>query len=161
MKSCKKISSKEAKKYSNWFFSLLPWPAQMTQTEEFIFQNVAYRPTIYKTGVRLEKCTQLKRYMRDYDICQKSPFCLLYPSTIYGSLFQDLSKSFKQKYVFHSWKSFQKELHLPFEVKPSISSHSKPHTRSRTRHLKCFVLNTVCSKTKRLRRLLRDLVWGL
>jgi hypothetical protein len=22
----------------------------MTQTEEFIFQNVAYRPTVYKTG---------------------------------------------------------------------------------------------------------------
>ena len=25
----------------------------MTQTEEFIFQNVAYRPTVYKTGVKV------------------------------------------------------------------------------------------------------------
>ena len=58
----------------------------MTQKENFMFQNVAYRPTVYKTGVRLEKCTQLKRYMRDYDICQKSPFCLLYPSTIWKSI---------------------------------------------------------------------------
>ena len=33
--------------------------------------------------------------MRDYDICQKSPFCLLYPST--SSLFQELSKSFKNQ----------------------------------------------------------------
>ena len=24
----------------------------MTQTEEFMFQNVAYRPTVYKTGCR-------------------------------------------------------------------------------------------------------------
>ena len=33
------------------FFSslLLAWAAQMTQTEEFIFQNMAYRPTVYKT----------------------------------------------------------------------------------------------------------------
>ena len=28
------------------------------------------------------------------------------------------------------------------KLKPSISSHSKPHSRSLTRHLKCFVLNT-------------------
>ena len=28
-------------------------------------------------------------------------------------------------------------------VKPSISCHSKPRTRSRTRHLKCFVFNTL------------------
>ena len=28
------------------FFSLLPWAAQMAQTEEFMFQNVAYTPTV-------------------------------------------------------------------------------------------------------------------
>ena len=27
-----------------------PWAAQTTQREEFIFQNVAYKPTVYKTG---------------------------------------------------------------------------------------------------------------
>ena len=33
------------------FFSLTAWAAQTAQTEEFMFQNVAYRPTVYKTGV--------------------------------------------------------------------------------------------------------------
>ena len=28
--------------------SLLPWAAQ---TEEFVFQNATYRPTVYETGV--------------------------------------------------------------------------------------------------------------
>ena len=30
--------------------SLLPWAAQTAQTEEFMFQNVAYSPTVYKSG---------------------------------------------------------------------------------------------------------------
>ena len=34
------------------FFPLLPWAAQMAQTEEFMFQNVACRPTVYKAGGR-------------------------------------------------------------------------------------------------------------
>ena len=33
------------------YFLLLPWAAQIAQTEEFMFQNVAYRPSAYKTGV--------------------------------------------------------------------------------------------------------------
>ena len=33
------------------FFSLLPpWAAQAVQTEEFMFQNVAYSPTVHRTG---------------------------------------------------------------------------------------------------------------
>ena len=44
-----KTTLKVAKKYSTKF-SLLPWAAQTDQTEELMFQNVAYRPTIYKTG---------------------------------------------------------------------------------------------------------------
>ena len=36
--------------FSLVFSSLLPWAAQTAQTEEFIFQNVAYRPTVYRTG---------------------------------------------------------------------------------------------------------------
>ena len=31
-------------------FFFLPIAAKMAQTEEFMFQNVAYRPTVYKTG---------------------------------------------------------------------------------------------------------------
>ena len=42
----KKPPSKVAQKYS--FFSLPPWAAT---TEEFMFQNLAYRTTVYKTGV--------------------------------------------------------------------------------------------------------------
>ena len=79
----------------------------MTQTEEFMFQNVAYRPTVYKTGVLLEKCTQLKRYMRDYDICQKSPFCLLYPSTIWKSISRPLQE-FQAEIRFSFMKKFPK-----------------------------------------------------
>ena len=45
-----KSSSKVTMQYLNWFFSLLPWTAQMAQTEEFMFQNMAYRPTVSKTG---------------------------------------------------------------------------------------------------------------
>ena len=29
----------------------MPWPAQTAQTVMFIFSNVAYRATVYKTGV--------------------------------------------------------------------------------------------------------------
>ena len=32
-------------------FALLPWAAQKAKTEELTFQNVSYRPTVYKTGV--------------------------------------------------------------------------------------------------------------
>ena len=34
------------------FFSLTASTAQMAQTEEFMFQNVAYWPTVYRTGDR-------------------------------------------------------------------------------------------------------------
>ena len=47
-----------------------------------------------------------------------------------------------------------------FNLKPSISSHSKTcsklHSRLYPRHLKCFVLNTLGSKTKLLRRLVKQ-----
>ena len=33
------------------FFFLTASSAQMAQTKEFMFQNVAYRPTVYRTGV--------------------------------------------------------------------------------------------------------------
>ena len=39
-----------SEKLKSTFFSLLPWAAQMAQTEEFMFQIVAYRPTVYRTG---------------------------------------------------------------------------------------------------------------
>jgi hypothetical protein len=46
-------------------------------------------------------------------------------------------------------------------LKPSISSHWKPHTRCCMRRLKCFVLEHSVYKTKHLRRLVRVLVRGL
>ena len=33
------------------FFFLLAWAAYTAQPEEFMFQNVAYRPTVHETGV--------------------------------------------------------------------------------------------------------------
>ena len=47
-KKLKKPRSKVAQKYSN-FFS--PIAAKTAQSEEFMFQNVAHRPTVYKTGL--------------------------------------------------------------------------------------------------------------
>ena len=34
------------------FFSLTARSAQTAQIEEFMFQNVAYRPTVYRTGIK-------------------------------------------------------------------------------------------------------------
>ena len=51
---------------------------------------------------------------------------------------------------------YQRGRHNQSELKLSISSHSKPHTRL----LKCFVLITLCCKTKHLRSLIRDLKRG-
>ena len=39
------------KKSKSTFFFLTASTAQMAQTEEFMFQIVAYRPTVYKTGL--------------------------------------------------------------------------------------------------------------
>ena len=50
--------SKVAQKYSI-FFS--PIAAQMAQTEEFMFQNVAYKRTVYKTEALYWICSALKR----------------------------------------------------------------------------------------------------
>ena len=49
-KKLKKPPSKVTQKYITFFSSLLPWAAQTAQTEEFMYQNVAYRPTVYRTG---------------------------------------------------------------------------------------------------------------
>ena len=35
------------------FFSLTASTAQLAKTEVFMFQNVAYRPTVYRTGIHL------------------------------------------------------------------------------------------------------------
>ena len=45
-----KTTLKSCSENSNPLFSLLPRAAQTAETEEFMFQNVAYRPTVYRTG---------------------------------------------------------------------------------------------------------------
>ena len=47
----KKNTLKSCSEILNLFFALLPWSAQTAQIEEFVFQNVAYRPTVYKTRI--------------------------------------------------------------------------------------------------------------
>ena len=47
----KKTPSKVAQKNSYPLFFLTAWDTQAAKTEGFMFQNVAYRPTVYKTGV--------------------------------------------------------------------------------------------------------------
>ena len=44
LKSC-------SEKLKSTFFYLLPWAAQTVQTEKFMIQNVAYKPTVYRTGI--------------------------------------------------------------------------------------------------------------
>ena len=59
-KKLKKTSSKVAQKNSNPLFFLTALTAQTAQTEEFIFQDVAYRPTVYyRTGIWPIKYTEL------------------------------------------------------------------------------------------------------
>ena len=41
----------EKLKFTFFFTALTALTAQPAQTEEFIFQNVAYRPTVYRTGI--------------------------------------------------------------------------------------------------------------
>ena len=41
------------------FFSLTASTAQMAQTDEFMFQNVAYWPTVYRTGIKILTCWSL------------------------------------------------------------------------------------------------------
>ena len=45
----KKHPQKLLRKTQIHFFPLTAWAAQTAKTEEFMFQNVAYRPTVYKT----------------------------------------------------------------------------------------------------------------
>ena len=53
----KKVLSKVAKKCSKFFLSTA-WAAQTTETEKNMFQNVAYRPTVHKTGVSSTNCIE-------------------------------------------------------------------------------------------------------
>ena len=50
-KSWKNHPQKLLRKTQIHFFPLLPWAAQTAQTEKFMFQNVAYRPAVYRTGL--------------------------------------------------------------------------------------------------------------
>ena len=50
-KKLKKPPTKNAQKNSNPLFFLTARAAQTAQTEEFMFQNVVYRPTVYRTGM--------------------------------------------------------------------------------------------------------------
>ena len=52
MKSLEKTLSKLAKKYLNWlFFLYCPELPKRSKQQELMFQNVAYRPTVNKTGI--------------------------------------------------------------------------------------------------------------
>ena len=50
-KKLKNHPQKLLRKTQIHFFSLLPCAAQTVQLEEFMLQDVAYRPTVYRTGV--------------------------------------------------------------------------------------------------------------
>ena len=56
----KNATLKVAQKWSNFY----PWASQ---TEEFMFQNVAYRPTVYKTGDGVQYAEKLRRNDKKHD----------------------------------------------------------------------------------------------
>ena len=56
LKSC-------SEKLKSTLFSLLTWAAQTAQTEEFMFQNVAYRPTVQKAGESANKKVKNRNYV--------------------------------------------------------------------------------------------------
>ena len=68
-KSWKNHPQKLLRKTQIHFFFLTASTAQMAQTEEFMFQNVAYRPAVYRTGVNtnmqaLRPVFKLKQLLR-------------------------------------------------------------------------------------------------
>ena len=54
-KSWKNHPQKLLRKTHIRLFFLTAWAAQTVQIEEFMFQNVAYRPTVYRTGVTAKR----------------------------------------------------------------------------------------------------------
>ena len=53
-KKLKKTPTKVAQKNSNLlFFLILPEMPKLPKQKNFMFQNVAYRPTVYRTGISL------------------------------------------------------------------------------------------------------------
>ena len=74
--SWKKNPSKVAQNSSNPLFSLTALTVQTAQTEESMFQNVAYWPTVYRTGIRMKAPkiprefvgTNLKKNVLDFNL---------------------------------------------------------------------------------------------
>ena len=62
-KSWKKHPQRFLRKTQIHYFSLLPWAAQTAQTEELMFQNMAYRPTVYRNVSFLILCTEFVKSM--------------------------------------------------------------------------------------------------
>jgi hypothetical protein len=65
LKKLKKKPQKLLRKTQIHYFFLTASTAQMAQTEEFMFQNVAYRPTVYRTGLNKNKVTDKKNLIKD------------------------------------------------------------------------------------------------
>ena len=63
-KSWKNHPQKLLRKIQILFFFLTAWAAKTAQTEEFIFQNVAYRPTVYRTGIWVNSKSQKSTFQK-------------------------------------------------------------------------------------------------
>ena len=135
----KKTPSKVAQKNSNSLFFLTAWAAQTAQTaqtEELMFQNVAYRTTVYRTGVLLLSLFLFTILEFSYNLIR---FLLL-------------------RFIVRSDNEIKKICYQNMEY-PRWTL-SKPRTMPHTRLLKCFILITLCCKTKHLRSLVRSIIWG-
>ena len=59
----KKVEKTTLKNCSEILNFVSPWAAKTAPKEEFIFQNVAYRPTLYKTGEKVLLHQHTRGYM--------------------------------------------------------------------------------------------------
>ena len=96
-KKWKKKPQKLLRKTQIHFFSLLPWAAQMAQTEKFMFQNVAYRTTVYRTRMTCIQWLWSSVIARDQKLISRPK-----PFDIRAILFYRVQR-------FPFWKKWQKE----------------------------------------------------
>ena len=67
-KSWKNHPQKLLRKTQIHFFFLTASTAQMAQTEEFMFQIVACRPTVYKTGIKTKKNQKSRIFLYSWSL---------------------------------------------------------------------------------------------
>ena len=99
-KSWKNHPQKLLRKTQIHFFSLTAWAAQTAQTEEFMFQIVAYRPTVYRTGE-----------IPVFSSCKVGNVCI--SSTINNTICQDGATP---RFAFSNDSLFKEKIYILYQI---------------------------------------------